>query len=608
MATRKRKLFRTFVVLMTVAGLIGAWLIYSTVWGKPVTLNLFFERVFARYALENPELLTTLRILEPMGIDFHNDDLTEASDAFHQRILVRALKDAEILKQYDRDIQTPSQQLSSDVLAWFLDDSARSLPYQYHDYPINQLQGVQSELPTFMATMHTIDDLKGARNYIARLKQFPWKFGQVLDSLQTRESKGILPPRFVVERVLTEMKGFTGEAPEKNILYTSADEKLSAVTAIPESERAALLAEIRDAIETSVYPSYTELIAYFDSLLPKTTTDDGAWKHPNGDAFYAHVLRSYTTTNLTPEEVHQIGLSEVTRVLDEMRGVLASVNVTGVEPGDALKTLAVEPRFLYPNTEEGKKECLADYQRIIDEIDGGMGAAFDLRPEAGVKVEPIPAFKEKTAPGAYYYPPAMDGSRPGIFYANMRNLAEVPKFGMRTLAYHEAVPGHHFQLAIQQELEDVPTFRKVLPFTAYVEGWALYAERLAWELGFEKDPYDNLGRLQGELFRSVRLVVDTGIHHKRWTREQAITYMRDTTGMPEGDVTAEIERYIVDPGQACAYKIGMMKILDLRERAKRELGEGFKPQEFHNVVLMNGALPLDILEQVVDRYIASKKG
>ena len=274
--------------------------------------------------------------------------------------------------------------------------------------------------------------------------------------------------------------------------------------------------------------------------------------------------------------------------------------------GARVQQLARQPEQMYPNTPEGKTAMLAEYQRILDDINGKLDPAFDIRPKLGVEVRAIPAMSEKTAPGAYYQRGAFDGSRPGVFYANMRDPGENPKFAMRTLAYHEGIPGHHFQISIAQELTGVPFFRKVLPFTAFAEGWALYSERLAWEMGFDENPLDNLGRLRDEMMRGVRLVVDSGIHYKHWTREQAIAYMMENTGMSETDVTAEIQRYFVNPGQALAYKAGMLKILELRERAKTKLGTKFDLRRFHDVVLSNGSLPMALLERVVDDWIAKQ--
>ena len=311
---------------------------------------------------------------------------------------------------------------------------------------------------------------------------------------------------------------------------------------------------------------------------------------------------------MTPAEVHDLGLSEVARISAEMDVILRDQGLTEGSIGERVQQLARQPEQMYANTAEGKAAMIAGYQAILDEVNANLGDAFNRRPKLGVEVKAVPAFSEKTAPGAYYQDGAFDGSRPGVFYANMRDPGETPKFAMRTLAYHEGIPGHHFQITIAQELQDVPFFRRVLPFTAYSEGWALYAERLAWELGFEKDPLDNLGRLRDEMMRAVRLVVDSGIHYKRWTREQAIAYMLENTGMGEGDVTAEIDRYLVNPGQALAYKAGMLKILALREKAKQELGDKFKLGEFHDQVLTHGALPLSLVERVIDDWIARTKG
>jgi uncharacterized protein (DUF885 family) len=272
-----------------------------------------------------------------------------------------------------------------------------------------------------------------------------------------------------------------------------------------------------------------------------------------------------------------------------------------------MRKLAKSPAQLYPDTDEGRAQILTDYEAIINGMMAGLDPYFGTKPKAGVVVKRVPPFTEKTAPGAYYYPPPLDGSRPGTFFANLRAVGDTPKYGMRTLAYHEAVPGHHLQIAIARELEGLPIFRSVVPFTAYIEGWALYAEQLAWEAGFAKNPLDNLGRLQAEMFRSVRLVVDTGMHAKRWTREEAIDYMTANTGMSEAGAVTEIERYLVNPGQALAYKVGMMKILELRERANKALGNKFDLREFHDEILKNGAMPLTVLERVIDAYVSRKK-
>jgi uncharacterized protein (DUF885 family) len=442
-----------------------------------------------------------------------------------------------------------------------------------------------------------------------RLDGLPTKFDQTLESVKKREQEKIIPPRFVVEEVLKEMTDFIAKPPAENILATSFKERAAKIDKLTDQQRADFQKRVEASITNRVYPAYQKLIAYFQELLPKTTTDDGVWKLPHGDAFYAYALKSNTTTNMPPNEVHELGLREITRIEGEMRTILDANGFAGQPIGASMDKLGKDPRFLYSNDDKGRTEALAEYKRLIDKaVEESKAHLFYIAPKAPIEIRRVETFKEATAPGAYYQGGAMDGSRPGIFYANLRDMKEVPKWSMPTLSYHEGVPGHHWQISIAQELKGVPQFRKVLPFTAYAEGWALYAEWLAKQAGWYKDDqFGDLGRLRDELFRAVRLVVDTGIHAKHWTREQAIAFMLDKTGMGEKEVKAEIERYIVNPGQACAYKVGMLKIQELRARAQQQLGDKFDEREFHDNVLKNGGLPLEILEEQINDYIAMKK-
>jgi uncharacterized protein (DUF885 family) len=598
-----RRLLQGLLLLL----LAGTLLLAHTVYFKPLRIDWFYERVFAEYALQDPELLSSLRML-PAWLDWYSDDLTDASLAHEDRMRRKLKKDLETLRSYDRDALDVDARLSYDMLEYFVSMQVEGDRFRHHDYPLNQLFGAQNELPTFMATQHPVSSSSEAEDYLARLGKFPTKFGQVMEGVRLREQKGIVPPTFVVEKVLAEMRSFVSQPPRENILYTSLAKKIDEAPsgAFDTGEKARLLGEAESVIDGRVYPVYREMIAYYEQLLPKTRGNHGVWALPDGGAYYAWAVRQQTTTDMTPGQVHALGLREVARIEAEMDAILRTEGLGEGSVGTRVGQLGGRPDQLYPDTAEGRARILVDYQAIIDEIDAGLDPYFDVRPKMGVKVERVPQFREKTAPGAYYYPPAFDGSRPGIFYVNLRNVAEVQKFAMRTLAYHEAVPGHHFQTTIQQELTGVPTFRKVLPFTAFSEGWALYAERLAWEIGFQEQPLDNLGRLQAEMFRAVRLVVDTGLHDQRWTREQAIAYMSEKTGMPETDVVAEIERYLVLPGQALAYKVGMNRILELRERAQAALGNKFDLRRFHNVVLTGGDMPLTLLERRVDGWIAEQ--
>lgn len=550
-------------------------------------------------------MLSSMRILPPWA-DFYSDKLDDASLAQDEAMSKLVKEGLDTLRRYDRDALDSEGRLSYDALEFFLNDQVSGDRFRYHSFPVNQMFGVQSNLPDFMAQTHQINNRADASNYLKRLDQFPRVFDQVIEGLRLRENKGILPPQFTVEKVLEQMRAFVAVPARENMLYTSFSEKLDKLG--PEKlnvdQRAPLLASVEQAIESKIYPSYQSLIAYFTSLQTKANGNFGAWNLPDGEAYYAWCVRSHTTTDMTPEQVHSLGLAEVARISLEMDAILRDKGLMDGAVGPRLQQLARDPEQTYPNTPDGKAAMIAQYQAILDDINGKLGDAFAHRPKLGVEVRAVPEFSEKTAPGAYYQTGAFDGSRPGIFFANMRDPSETPKFAMRTLAYHEGIPGHHFQLTLAQELQGVPFFRRVLPFTAYAEGWALYSEQLAWELGFQQDPLDNLGRLRDEMMRAVRLVVDSGIHYKRWTREQAIVYMLENTGMGEGDVTAEIERYFVAPGQALAYKSGMLKILALRAKAKQALGEKFILAEFHDQILMHGALPLSLLERVVDDWIA----
>lgn len=571
---------------------------------KPFFLRAFLDRSVVKMAFESPETLTSLGFLESVGITGHNaeldDDSPEAMDKTFAQ--VRDLRET-LLSYSDADLDE-NQRISKDIALYLADFALVSEPYRYHNYPLNQLFGVQNGYPSFMQAQHQVHSVGDAENYLSRLQKVKLKFTQTLEGLKIREAKGIIPPKFVIDRVLTEMNDFVATPIQDNILYSSFKTKLSD-TDISADEQARLLAAAEADIKGYVHPAYQLFIDYFTQLQAKAGTDDGYWALPNGDLAYEQLLKFFTTTNYTADEIHAKGLAEVDRIQSEIITILAAEGYD-VSQGFsvAIEALAADPKFYYEDSDAGRAQILVDYQHILDEVNAGLGDAFRIRPEAGMEVVRIPEFKEKTAPGAYYQQPAIDGSRPGRFYANLYDIKATPKYGMRTLAYHEGIPGHHFQIAVAMELEGMPLIRKMAPFTAYIEGWALYSERLAWELGFQKDPFDNIGRLQAELFRAVRLVVDTGIHHSRWTREQAIDYMKKNTGMSDRDVTAEIERYIVMPGQATAYKVGMMKILELREKAKSALGNKFDLRDFHDVVLKNGAVPLDILETLVDRYIA----
>jgi uncharacterized protein (DUF885 family) len=603
--------FKWIGALLAAALLVAAVFVVNLIWFRPFSLNLFYEKIFVSFLLEQPELLTSLGIAEQFGYRRHNAHLDDASVAKTERDFAAWHRYLDRLKAYDAAAQTPEQQLSTRVLTWYIESVLEGERFRFHDYPVNQLAGVQSQTPNFLINLHRIGDRRGAEDYLARLGEVSRKFDQVLEGLVLREQKGVVPPRFVIERVLAEMRDFAGKPAVENPLYVHFAGKIETLTDIKPADKRAMLSAA-PKLSDGRGARLSQADSFFEGQLSRSTAMTASGSCRTG-RLYAYRLRSETTTRMTPQAVHDLGLSEVARIEEEMKRILMAQGELqpGESPGQAVSRLSKDPRFLYPNTDEGRNAALADYTRMLAEQLVRSRALIGLVPKAPIEVRRVPEFKQATSPGAYYIAPAIDGTRPGIFYANLRDMREVPKFSMRTLAIHEGVPGHHFQISLAQQQTGVPTFRTVIPFTAYAEGWALYAEWLGTELGvYKDDPFSDLGRLRDEMMRAARLVVDSGIHYKRWPREKAITYMQDKTGMAESAVVSEVERYIVDPGQACAYKVGMLSIRAARERAHAALGSRFDDEAlkaFHDTVLRGGALPLEVLDEQVDAWIKTRR-
>ncbi len=594
------------IAVLVLLVLAGSFATHEWKADKPFLFRAYLDRMPLKIALKDPETLTSLGFLEAMGINGHNAHLDDVHPDGDDEFFAELKAFGEGLQQYDDEDLDKNERMSKEIGMYLSNMIADAYEFRHHTYPANQMFGIQSAFPSFMDSMHQVNTLEDAEHYLSRMGELPRKHEQYLLGLKIRENKGIIPPQFVIDRILEEMNNFVATPAQENILYTSLAKKLEEAEEIDEASAADILQQAEAAINESVYPAYSTFLGYFNELHAVAGSDHGYWHLPNGEAAYEMALRLFTTTSYTAEEIHNIGLAEVERIQGEML-VLMEAEGIDVSAGytDAMEAYSARPDFYYEDSDEGREQILADYTTMLEELDAGLDTVFNVRPQAELEVVRVPEFKEKTSPGAYYQQPSLDGTRPGRFFANLYDIKATPKFGMRTLAVHEGVPGHHFQVAIGLELEGMPIFRRFSLFTAYVEGWALYSEQLSSEYGLIATNDDNIGRLAGELFRAVRLVVDTGIHKKRWTREEAIDYMIANTGMAESDVISEIERYIVMPGQATAYKVGMMKILELRERAKRKLGDRFDIREFHDVILKNGAVPLDILDRLVDDYIES---
>lgn len=590
---------------------MGAWEFVRGLWPvrnyyeKPPTIRLFFMRVVIDFARENPELLSFARILERFGIYRHNRYLTDVSGKFAISQNKRFKKDLKALLSYDWDRLDRGDLISAEVLEWYLENEAKKEPFLFLNYPVNQLVGAHTELPRFMLTIHQINTPRDARHYIYRLRGFRKKIRQLIRTLERREKLGVIPPSYIIEQIINDLDRFLAESLRENSLYTNLEERLPELPRMRESKRLLYLGKAAHNLRHYIYPAYENLRLHFKRIRKIAEERAGVWKLPNGAAYYEYILRNHISVPLGPAAVHLKGLEEVTRIQDELSEAFHQANIT-LQNGsisDTLRELAQDPAYHYPDSEEGRLQCLIDFEQIVREAEDQATSWFLTQPDKSCHVARLPRYKESTAPEAYYEPPSYHGSRAGIFYVNLGAMKHIVRFGMRTLTYHETIPGHHFQVSRQMEMSRLPFFRRVIPFTAYVEGWALYAERLAWEAGWYTDPLENIGRLQSELFRAVRLVVDTGIHWKQWTRKKAIEYMHEHTGINREAIQVEVDRYIVDPGQACSYKIGELKILDLRKKAQDALGDRFDIKQFHSVILNQGAVPLEVLEKVMDDFI-----
>ena len=564
--------------------------------------NTFFDRVFDERVARYPERQTYLGIKDNYG------DWNDSSDAMARQELEITKENLAWLNEtidYEKlDVQTKIS-----YLMWVqrAEDQIRNFKYRNYNYPVNQMFGRHTGVPSFLINMHLASDDSDAGNYVERLKGIGEVFDQLIDNLKMREKLGVLPPKFVFPRAIESCRNVITGAPfddsaEDSALWEDFRSKLQKLD-LGEPRKVQLQTEARDALVDLVKPAYERLIAFLQEQGSRATTDDGVWKFEDGDAFYNEALHLTTTTKLTAEEIHQIGLNEVKRIHNEMRSIMKTVEFEG-DLQDFFEFMRTDEQFYYPNTEEGKEAYIKRAVEVIDDMKERLHTLFITKPEADLIVKRVEAFREKSAGTAFYQPPAPDGSRPGIYYANLYDTANMPKYKLEALAYHEGVPGHHMQLALAQQLEGIPKFRKFGGYTAYIEGWGLYCELLPKEMGLYTNPYSDFGRLSMELWRACRLVVDTGIHHKKWTREQGISYYQNNTPDTERDCIRMVERHIVMASQATAYKIGMLKILELRARAKEALGERFDIREFHDVVLRGGPVPLAVLDKMIDEYIA----
>lgn len=587
-------------------------------------VNAFFERTFEESAARYPEVLTSL------GRKDRADEWNDLSDTFANESLEITKKQMVELKSFERSKLDEATALSYDLLVQSMEEQIADNKWRLYNYPVNQMFGRHSSVVSLLINQHRIDSIKDAKNYIARLDAVPVLFDQLIANIEARTAANIIPPKFVFSHVIRDAKNIIKGAPfddgEPSALLADFTKKLNSLakkelseesnnesvnestqenSQLTDNDKATLIDAATLALSNSVKPAYQKLVAHLTELETKATTDDGIWKWKEGDDFYNVALKRTTTTDLSSDQIHDIGLREVERIHSEMRVIKDKVNFDG-DLKAFMQFMREDDQFYYPNTEAGKARYLSEAVTLIDDMKLKLDEMFITQPKAELDVKAVEAFREQSAGKAFYQRPSEDGTRPGLYYANLYDMKAMPTYQMEALAYHEGIPGHHMQLAIQQELKDVPKFRKFGGYTAYIEGWGLYSEYLPKEFGAYQDPYSDFGRLAMELWRACRLVVDTGIHAKRWTREKGIAFYTDNTPNAVSDVVKMVERHIVMPSQATAYKIGMLKILELRAGAKTKLDDKFNIREFHDQILKYGPLPLNVLEAKIDAWVVSK--
>ncbi|WP_372340454.1 DUF885 family protein [Parvularcula sp. IMCC14364] len=568
-------------------------------------LFVWFEDVFEEGVSRSPLYQTQL------GRKTDNDKWDQATDEQAAADLAWQLAKLEELRtSFDLDQLDVAGKLNYRLYEFGVQQAERSFAFRENGYVFTQRGGAHANIPPFLINFHRVESIEDAEAYITRLETFDTYLDQNREEFEERAGKGVLPPKWAFPQMLRTARNVISGAPfdggDPSALMADFSAKIDKLD-IDEAAKSNLNARAARALSTEVKPAYERLIETFRQLEKQATNDDGVWKLPDGEGYYNARIAASTTTDLTADEIHAIGLRELERLHGDMRSIMAQVGFDGTLQ-EFFAFLRTDPQFYYPNTDEGRQQYLDRATDVIDDMKARLDTLFITKPKADLIVKRVEPFREQAAGIAFYNRPAEDGSRPGIYYVNLYDMATMPIFQLEAIAYHEGAPGHHMQIAIGQELDGVPRFRRFGGYGAYIEGWGLYSEELPKEIGLYQDPYQDFGRLGLEAWRAVRLIVDTGLHYKKWTREEAIDFMVNNAPLSEEQARKETERYVVTPGQATSYMIGKLKIMELRARATQELGEDFDLREFHEVILANGAVPLTILDELVTAWIAEKKG
>jgi uncharacterized protein (DUF885 family) len=566
-------------------------------------LNTFFAEVFAADVADSPLRQSYL------GIKDDYDKWDDISDAATQTYIEKLQQRLVTAKGFDRTALSETEQLSLDIFMLDIERKLANDAFRHHTYIMHQFRAFHTLVPSFLINIHRVSDSSDATAYVQRLYGVAPMFDQVIDQLRIRETLGVFPPKWSYDQMIQAsrnvLKGFPFEAAANDsTIYADFKQKVTALE-LTDAQTKDLLNRAQDALLKSVKPAYEKLISELTKQRLLSPAGDGVWRLPDGDQWYQNRLEWFTTTDMTAEQVHQVGLDNVTRIHNAMRDIMQQVGFEGTL-SEFFVFMREDAQFYYDDSDAGRAQYMADAKAYIDAMEAKLPEFFGLIPQAPMIIKRVEAFREKSAGKAFYQSPALDGSRPGIYYANLYDMSAMPSYQMEALAYHEGLPGHHMQRAITQELQGIPDFQKYASFTAYTEGWGLYTEELGKDMGFYQDPYSDFGRLAMELWRACRLVVDTGLHAKQWSREEAIQYLVDNTPNAEYDAIKAIERYIAMPGQATAYMIGKLKIMELRAKAQAELGDEFDIRGFHDEILKDGPVPLSLLEQKIDRWIKAQ--
>jgi uncharacterized protein (DUF885 family) len=485
-------------------------------------------------------------------------------------------------------------------VAGYIDTWAGHLPYI-----VNQISGPLIDIPAILSDQQSITNLDEAQDYLARLEALAVMATQVKTKVMDDATMGVILPKPLFTNTLKFLSNFVASPANEHTLVSSFNDKLSHIKSLEKQQQLDLVESASNIVSQKIYPAYREIDKLMQELQQKAPDNVGIWAQPNGEGFYQHGISYLADSTLSADEIHQLGVTEVTRITAEMDSILKANDYSKGTVGERMIQLNNEPRFLYENSDKGREQLLNDLSRDIELVMEKAPQLFSTLPPQEIIVKRVPVETEAGAAGGSYMPPALDGSRAGVFFINLMDMTSISKYGLKTLTYHEAVPGHHFQIALNMLQTDIGLMRQNASFNAYIEGWALYSEQVAFEMGmYDNDPWGNLGRLKAEAYRAARLVVDTGLHHKKWTRQQAIEYFAQATGSTQANVTSAIDRYIAWPGQALGYKLGMLKLIELRSKAKQAMGEQFDIRQFHDLILLPGARPMNVVEADIDRWIA----